>query len=297
MCESDDDTDFNLVDFLKISASEDEEEEDSPHEKNPRNMVNKLIDQVAIQQIKEKMTYKGAAKMVNLMNSMPNAAVQIPLNRENIKNHASKAFDHRILVFCEQCDDLVEEKKECHGCKRIMIKDSIKCNYLVHIPIEPQIKYLKKIDNFAVSLDFAVLMNIHSCVCAVEMASFGSFACMDIVSSGHTDNVNTGHIENHVVVEPNVIACILDCFAIDLTLVALSRWWSLVGCSFFYVPPMNYAKRSAYVYSIDSFVLPILFHLVVSSIHARPSLLTSLASFVFFLQKVHSFSFHRICDQ
>lgn len=80
-------------------------------EKTRKNVVNELTDKIAIEQIKEKMSYKGAAKMASLMNSMPNAAVKIPLHRENIKKHASKAFDHRILVFCEQCDDLVEEKK------------------------------------------------------------------------------------------------------------------------------------------------------------------------------------------
>lgn len=35
-----------------------------------------------------------------------NAAVKIPVNRGNLKKHASKAFDHRISVICEQCDDL-----------------------------------------------------------------------------------------------------------------------------------------------------------------------------------------------
>lgn len=61
-------------------------------------------------------------------------------------------------------------------------------------------------------MSFAVLMYIHSCVGAVEMASFGSFACMDNVNSGHTDNMDTGHtddagVENQAV--PNVNAWIL----------------------------------------------------------------------------------------
>lgn len=139
MDESDDNIDFDLVSFLSKSESDDEEEE-VRNEIKRNNIVDDLIDKVAIHQVKQKMTYKGTANMVDMMNSMPNAAVKIPLNRQNIKHHANKAFDHRILVFCERCDNLVEEKKECNGCGRIMIKNTITCNYLVHIPIEPQIR-------------------------------------------------------------------------------------------------------------------------------------------------------------
>lgn len=136
------DESFDLVKFLTVSESEDDEEEELLTERTQRNDVNKLIDQVAIEQIKEKMTYKGAAKMTSLMNSMPNAAIKIPLNRKNIKKHASKAFGYRVLVHCEICDDLIEEKKNCSGCGRMMLKDSKKCNYMIYMPIEPQIKQI-----------------------------------------------------------------------------------------------------------------------------------------------------------
>lgn len=107
-----DDEDIDLVEFLSIEGDEDDDEEIVQVEKPTTNIVNKLINNVAKQQIHEKMSYKGAAKVATMMNEMPNAAIELHLNRDSIKKFAYKQFEHRILVQCEKCDDLVFGKNK-----------------------------------------------------------------------------------------------------------------------------------------------------------------------------------------
>lgn len=136
-----DDEQIDLVEFLSVD-SEDDDEEVVQVNKPKKNIVNDLINKVAKQQIQEKMTYKGAAKMANMLNQMPNAAIQLHVDRNSIKKFAYKQFEYEILVHCDTCDDLVLDKTTCNGCKRVMMKDSKKYNFIVHIHLEQQIRFL-----------------------------------------------------------------------------------------------------------------------------------------------------------
>lgn len=134
--------DFDLVNFLSIETESDEEEEVILNERQCVNIVNGLINKVAQVQIKEKMSYKGSTGMVELMNNMPNVAIEIPFNRKTVKKYSNKAFEHRILVFCERCNALAEHETKCQTCERVMLKNSKKYNYMVYIPVEPQIRQI-----------------------------------------------------------------------------------------------------------------------------------------------------------
>lgn len=80
--------------------------------------------------------------MVHMMNEMPGAAINIRLDRNSVKQLAFKQFEHQILIQCERCDDLVIENTKCNKCKRLLLKDSKKCNFLAYIPFEQQIRFL-----------------------------------------------------------------------------------------------------------------------------------------------------------
>lgn len=80
-----DDEDIDIVEFLSVEDSEDEDEEITQINKPKTNIVNELMNKVAKHQVNENMSYKGAAKMANMMNEMSNAAVEIRLKRNSIK--------------------------------------------------------------------------------------------------------------------------------------------------------------------------------------------------------------------
>lgn len=115
---------IDLVAFLAVENSEDDDEE-IVQVKKPKtnNTVDNLINKVAKQQIQDNISYKGAANIAQLMNQMPNAAIELHLNKHSLKNSAYKQLEHRILIECEKCDDLVLEKTNCNGCKRLMLKN------------------------------------------------------------------------------------------------------------------------------------------------------------------------------
>lgn len=140
--ENEEEIEFDLVKFLSSDNDSENDEEIRHFEKLPVNIVNGLINKIAKQQIKGKMSYVSASETVKLMNDMPNAAVEIQFNKKTVKNLADKAFEHRILILCEKCDELVEEKSTCKKCKCVMLKNSKKDNFLVYIPIEQQIRQL-----------------------------------------------------------------------------------------------------------------------------------------------------------
>lgn len=145
---------IDLVNFLSIS-SDSENDEQCLEIKKPRlNLVEGLTQKIAREQIKEKMSYKGAAKVAKLMNDMPNAAVKINLNRKTVKTCVNKPFEYKILLFCETCNDFVENETMCGTCKRAISKNSKQYNYMVYIPIESQIRQIIN-KHFDVIIDFS----------------------------------------------------------------------------------------------------------------------------------------------
>lgn len=97
--------------------------------------INNLLDFKA----KHKITLKGTADLAILWNEQPNAHVNLPARRDQIKSSANLRFDREFVLICK-CNNLCDENGSCSECKKQNKKG--KSNFIVKIPIKQQIKEL-----------------------------------------------------------------------------------------------------------------------------------------------------------
>lgn len=134
--------DLDLSKFLeKDRYSDSDSEETVPNKMSPKHIITEKISAVSNVHIKNKFSYKATSEVIKLMNEMPNATVKLPVDIRAIKTLTHKKFDYNIFVMCETCDELIPDKSKCI-CGRLMTMNSKKNNFLVHFPLEIQIRLI-----------------------------------------------------------------------------------------------------------------------------------------------------------
>lgn len=132
--DSEDENELDVVNFLACDSDSDCESNDKKQE--PKNIISEKCSEVVQMQIKNRMSHVSTARMTDLMNSMPNASIKIP---KNPMKYVATNIDFQILFNCESCDDIVVGENKCDQCNREFRKNSKQNNFIVYIPLEPQI--------------------------------------------------------------------------------------------------------------------------------------------------------------
>lgn len=133
---------FDLSKFLEtISDSDSDFEEFIPKEKPGKNITTEIIKEVTTIQTKNQLTFAATSKVCKLMNIMPNTTMKLPIDIRTIKTLAEKKFDYNIFVICDECDELNANQSVC-ACGRLMSMDSKKNNFVVHFPLEIQLRLI-----------------------------------------------------------------------------------------------------------------------------------------------------------
>lgn len=135
--------DFDISTFLEKDSddSDSDLEETMPNKMTRKHILTEKISAVSNVHIKNKFSYKATSEVIKMMNGMPNATVKLPVDIRAIKSLTHKKFDYNIFVICEICDELIPDKSTC-VCGRKMMKNSKKNNFLVHFPLEIQIRLI-----------------------------------------------------------------------------------------------------------------------------------------------------------
>lgn len=73
----------------------------------------------------------------------------------------------KFLISCDQCNVLVEHNTKCMRCHRILKRDSKKDNYLIYMPLEPQIRQIFK-KHFHVITDYLSREHVNGVISDVD---------------------------------------------------------------------------------------------------------------------------------
>lgn len=134
--------DFDLQHFLDLSDSDSDSEDVLTSRRIAKpNLLDDKIHGISETQLKNKISYKGVTDILKLMNGMPGASIKLSSNVRQFQNTIieSSVIQPVYLVFCGKCDELVEDESECVKCGSTAKKCSKKNNFLVHLPLIPQI--------------------------------------------------------------------------------------------------------------------------------------------------------------
>lgn len=107
----------------------------------PQNTFDKKSREIVELQIKNRLSNRAASQVAKLMNSMPDVSIKLPVNP---MKHISRDINFHVLFNCESCDEVVPEPFVCE-CGQTFKADSKKNNFMIYIPLEPQIRRLIKI--------------------------------------------------------------------------------------------------------------------------------------------------------
>lgn len=111
---------------------------DSANEYESNHPLTKSIIAVMENKLKSNGTLTSAQSVVQMINEVPGSEIRLPTNRNTLKQNAKMRYERKFFVFCEQCNELCNTNGWCKKCESITTKT--KTNFIVHIPIEQQIK-------------------------------------------------------------------------------------------------------------------------------------------------------------
>lgn len=148
---------INLSDFLERTSSDSDDDcgivfddvaSKTEHTKN------RFVDRstgVLRMQIKNNLSNKARKDVIKLMNSHPEAAVQLPESEDTIEKLLVNDLNYTVYLHCDKCDEFVEDKKKCK-CGTRYNKCSKKNNFFVHFALREQIlAILKRHFDFIIS--------------------------------------------------------------------------------------------------------------------------------------------------
>lgn len=104
---------FDLSSFLSDRSDDSNDfnsENTFPEEEPFRNVVSESVNKVVGLQISKKLTLDATSKVLNLMNSMPEANIKLPEDPRAIKSYSHQQINYKFFLKCTQCDELVEDK-------------------------------------------------------------------------------------------------------------------------------------------------------------------------------------------
>lgn len=107
---------FDLSSFLSDRSDDSNDfnsENTFPEEEPLRNVVSESVNKVVGLQISKKLTLDATSKVLNLMNSMPEANIKLPEDPRAIKSYSHQQINYKFFLKCTQCDELVEDKTKC----------------------------------------------------------------------------------------------------------------------------------------------------------------------------------------
>lgn len=142
---------FDLSEFLATKSDSDSDlEEFTPKKRSRTDILTEKVKEVCTLQTKNKLTFAASSKVCHLMNGMPNTTVKIPVDHRTRKTLAEKKFDYNIFVICDKCDELNPNQSVC-ACGQSSSMDSKKNNFLVHFPLEIQLRSKQRL-SFNISI-------------------------------------------------------------------------------------------------------------------------------------------------
>lgn len=101
--------------------------------------LKKKVNELVQIQIKNNMNLKAMQNVIDVMNDLPGAAIEIPTSSKYIKRNVLKLFDSIFFVNCTKCGELNECPGNCSNCKEPITKNE-KHGMFAYIPVEQQIK-------------------------------------------------------------------------------------------------------------------------------------------------------------
>lgn len=131
---------FELCKFLDSNSDSESDSEECVPKKKPRiNILAEKNKEVCTIQIKNQLTTVATSKVCKLMNGMPNTTLKIPVDHRTRNMLAEKNIDYNVFVICEKCDELNPDHSVCQ-CGQPILKNSKKNNFLIHFPLEVQLR-------------------------------------------------------------------------------------------------------------------------------------------------------------
>lgn len=131
---------FNLADFLSSESESDIAEEHEDGEINSE--ITENLKRVTQMQIQDGLSYKTSSNILKSMNRMPNTTIKLPENKKTVKKQmfTQLMYSFKVLLYCTECDQFVEDKSKCSQCSKLYQRDSKKNNFIIYFPLEPQIR-------------------------------------------------------------------------------------------------------------------------------------------------------------
>lgn len=151
-----DEVDIETIDYDDLfNLSESESEDEVVPRKRFKNTIDEKLYEVGLNQVKNRLTTKSSRDVIGLLNSMPGSSVTIPNRRYLLKEVALNMTNLTTLyfLFCDSCDELVEEGQNCECGAGITKKNLKKSNFIVYFQLLPQIEQILK-ENFAAIMEY-----------------------------------------------------------------------------------------------------------------------------------------------
>lgn len=140
-------SDFDMVSFLATDSDDDIADEPINVKRRRKNEVSDKINEIGQVQINKRFSHEATRAIVKLMNGMSNAGISLPEEKKSIRARIYKEIEYKILFTCAHCEEIFENEAKakatkCSNCDHLFEKDSKQNNFLVYIPLEPQIRRL-----------------------------------------------------------------------------------------------------------------------------------------------------------
>lgn len=117
---------FNLADFLSSESESDIAEEHEDGEINSE--ITENLKRVTQMQIQDGLSYKTSSNILKSMNRMPNTTIKLPENKKTVKKQmfTQLMYSFKVLLYCTECDQFVEDKSKCSQSSKLYQRDSKK---------------------------------------------------------------------------------------------------------------------------------------------------------------------------
>lgn len=111
-------------------------------EREPDKMIKCQMDRLLNHSLRYNSSFKNMESMASVINSTPNAAVNLPSTKHTIKKCMSPQFRQEFHIKCSTCGNYTTSSKseaECISCNLVL--KAIKSKYFITIPIGQQLKH------------------------------------------------------------------------------------------------------------------------------------------------------------
>lgn len=106
---------------------------------NNKNAVDEKVVSLVKHQLKHGLTMRCTIDAAKMMNNIPGSDILVPETKKSIKRRTDAQLEYEYLVMCS-CQNILKDGELCSNCNTRAKKNSKTNNFIVSIPLIPQIK-------------------------------------------------------------------------------------------------------------------------------------------------------------